>query len=352
MNPLRRLNHRRIDFFRALKLAVIKFFFDHQRNVLKITDSKKILVLRLDDKLGDGVVSTGFLKTIKEKFPDFQLTVLTGGPTVDLYRSLPFVDQVKVLNKGLFSSLRSYADLKRYHYQWIINTSHILNPRVIFHMSRLKSPNKLGFLNKSYRLFTSHVAYDGQRDHATLRYAGALRIMGVTDPKLDYFLPAAAPAMKTLPKDKKIIVLNSFAGARLRNFSEDTTVAIVKGLLTDENVFIVSVANEGDHRILTQWQSRFTHSRWVHFPEASTLADNFSLVAAAHTVITPDTAWVHIASAYKKNLVAVYRKDGLEKNSLIWAPKGTVSTVIYSASEEDINQIDTGIVVQAVLSGK
>ena len=66
----------------------------------------------------------------------------------------------------------------------------------------------------------------------------------------------------------------------------------------------------------------FPHPNWKHFEEFSNFSDNLALASCAELVITPDTAWVHIASALNIRVLAVYRSDEYseEKNSLIWAP--------------------------------
>jgi ADP-heptose:LPS heptosyltransferase len=117
---------------------------------------------------------------------------------------------------------------------------------------------------------------------------------------------------------------------------------------------VISVANAGDHRIVSEWRENSKNSNWIQLKEFSSLNDNLALLSLADLVITPDTAWVHMASALGRNLVAVYREDTEEKNSIIWAPAHKNSKVVIAPNTlenpYDINNVSVDEVVQAAKS--
>jgi ADP-heptose:LPS heptosyltransferase len=348
---IRHLNHRRIDYFRALKLRLSILLF---APFAKFADqnAKKILVLRMDDKVGDSITATGFLRELKLAYPENALVVVAGSGSADIYRSLGFIDEVVVAKKGIIASYKLYKKLKN-DYLYLINTSHILNPRVIFLTCLLPAFKKIGFGNSATQIFTDTVMIDFKRDHVTDRYRKALALTGANAHNLNYQLKlnpgdvtAAAKAILELRKSNKtIILLNSFAGGRLRNFSRETTEKIVSKLTENPDRVVISVANRGDHNILDNWIAK-NSERWLHFRELHTLNQNLALASLCDLIVTPDTAWVHIASALKKKVVAVYRTDegSLERNSAIWAPYKTYCRVIFAPLNEagiaDINTVD------------
>jgi ADP-heptose:LPS heptosyltransferase len=357
---IRGWNHRRIDFLRRFRLQVTKKFFDHRAYLVREKNSgDNVLVFRLDDKLGDAVVSTGFLKSIKSNFIGSKLIVLAGPQTSEIYRSLSFVDEVVVCKKGFLSLLKCYRYLKKNSYRYIINTSHILSPRVVMLLSALKASAKLGFLNSDYKLFSATALYDEHKHHVLVRYRNLVELMGVTEPELGYVLEVkkqplekAMRSLDSLKKQgKKIILLNSFAGARLRNFSKETTHRIIRGLTDDSSNVVISVANDGDHRIVAEWREGSNLPSWIQMTDFSSLEDNVALLSQADLVITPDTAWVHLASALGRNLVAVYREDTEEKNSVIWAPAHQNAKVVIAPqkpeSPYDINNVSVDEVIAA-----
>ena len=60
-------------------------------------------------------------------------------------------------------------------------------------------------------------------------------------------------------------------------------------------------------------------------------------------VITPDTSIVHMACAFNKPLIAIYKKDmeGFEA----WKPKSKCNRVVFSEDFESLNDIDIDTVI-------
>lgn len=360
---IRELNHKRIDHMRAFKLAFAQALFPlFSGRTSQEHQNGDILVFRLDDKLGDSITSTGFLYELKKNFPGSRLTVLSGKNAAFVYKNLKFIDDVIVVKKGVWQSLRAFLILKNRKYRFIFNTSHILTAQVIFLSSFLRAWKKVTFLNLSARSFTDHVRYNEKSDHVTVRYERSLAAVGVSNPSLDYHLKAQSEEVERRieksihelrRKGTMIVMLNSFSGARLRNLNQKTTTEIVKGLLqAQSNIVVVSVGNHDDLQKIQYWVTAFNDRRWVCYARDGSLAFNLALAQHCALVITPDTSWVHVASALKKPVVAIYREDEAhEKNSLIWAPYKTKNAVVYAAFESsrphDINTVDTGQVVEA-----
>lgn len=176
--------------------------------------------------------------------------------------------------------------------------------------------------------------------------------MGISTKDLSYVIPVPAHA-KALADEQiqKIgapyIIINSFAGARYRSLSEDTTVAMVKHFLEKyPDHKVVSIGNFGDLHILKEWQARHAISAWVVLPQCGDIFVNCRLIEKSELVISPDTAVVHIACAFKRNLIAIYRTDTVaEKNVQIWAPYGCHHKIVLAraqpeAIDADINKFD------------
>ena len=357
---IRDWNHRRIDLFRKWKLSLSNTCFAPFSTIIPANEHGAILVLRIDDKIGDSITATGFLRELKKNFPNKSLIVVAGKSTAPLYNELDFIDEVYIGKKGIFSTLALLLKLKKRSLSYAINTSHILNPRVIFLMSFLKAEKKISFSNTNIKLFTEHVDVDFKTEHVTERYRKTLHMLGVETPNLDYEIKLnekdvfeANEYIKELRAHTKYIVgLNSFAGGRLRNFSKKTTLALAGKLLENKDITVLSLANAGDHAILDLWIGEIIHERWYQNEDLHTLGLNMALANGCDLIITPDTAWVHIASALKKKLIAVFRADDnpSEVNSKIWAPYKTEFKVIFAKTEEnlpaDINNIDVNEVAQ------
>jgi len=361
---IRDWNHRRIDFMRAVKLGLAQAIFPLFSRVSRQENTKAdILVFRLDDKLGDSITSTGFLKELKHNFSSDRLVVLSGKNAAFIYKKLKFIDEVIVVKKGILQTLRAFLILRGSEYRFIFNTSHILTPQVVFLSSFLKAWKKITFLNSKVKAFTHHVRSDEKKDHVTVRYQKSLEAVGVETANLDYQMVVdqnehirqlEKVIFELRQKGTAIIVLNSFAGARLRNLSQKTSTEIVKGILENHhNAVVVSIGNEDDLQKIQYWVTAFNDPRWVCYSRQGSLGFNLSLAQHAALIVTPDTSWVHVASALKKPVVAIYREDEAhEKNSLIWSPYKTKNVVVYAPFDQtrphDINTVDTSQVLAGV----
>ncbi len=364
---IRNWNHKRIDLSRALELKLFIWICTPLNRMYKTNEENlPILVLRLDDKVGDSVTATGFLRELKKTHTKQKLIVLAGLRAASVYHHLDFIDEILICQKGFISTLKVYFKLKQKKFDLIINTSHILSPRVVYLVSQLSARRKLAFLNTDVKIFTEHVVYNQDTDHVSDRYRASLakilnkNISQVTDLHYEVFLSteqkkwAQEQLAQVNSSHLKLVILNSFAGARLRNLSRERTFAIVATLLQNEDLIILSIGNDGDLKIISGWVKDFNHPRWIYIPESGSLQNNLALVNSADVMITPDTAWVHLASALKKKLVAIYREDSSsEKNALIWAPYQTPAKMIYApyrAGEvPDINSVNVEELCKAVL---
>lgn len=356
---IREWNHHRIDTTRKLAIAAMKLLLDKPANTIALPFEKIILILRLDNKIGDSITSTGFLRELKKHFADHQIWVLSDLATLSIYQNSQYVDRVLPLSKGPLASLAMYIHLKKHHFKFIINTSHLILPRVIFLVSRLRATRKITFQSAEYKLFTDHIQYNPWTDHITKRYGNTLLALGIQNPDLSYEFPlsteviekAKIERMRLFGEATPLVILNSFAGARLRSFNKKTTTEIVQGLLAKHpSLQILSIGNQHDLPLVKTWCDEFANPRWK-VSEHTNFTLNMALLSLADLVITPDTALVHIACAFKRPLVAVFRGDGSEKNSLIWAPYGTefrmVQTVNDPAYEPDINRVEVPQVLAA-----
>lgn len=364
---IRKLNHRRIDFFRAVKLRLMTYVCRLLKTDFLTNQPARpqYLVLRLDDKLGDSVTSTGFLQTLKKSNPDVRVVVVAGPQTVGLYQDLNFIDQVYVSRKGFFSTISLLQKLKKEgNFSAIINTSHILNPRTLFLTAILRAVRKISFGYNDTQIFSDFIEIDFMKEHVTDRYKKALSMLGLKfqsdDLKYVIYLPAQSRKesqsvlSQVKSSGKKWAAVNLFAGGKLRNFNLTTATDLLRMLTIDLQLQVVLLANQGDHRLLQQW-GLTEISNVYGWSSLSSLQHNMAFAEAADIVITPDTSWVHLTSALGQKMVAIYRQDRdiNEANSVIWAPYSTPFKVVFSKSEpagpDDINDVDLNEIKAAIV---
>jgi ADP-heptose:LPS heptosyltransferase len=376
---IRTLNHRRINLFRKWRLLVLKLVLD-QRIVpvayrtesshrlaaglsIQLEKPFRILILRTDGKLGDSITTSYLIEGLRRIYKEkLHLSVLSSPEYKSIFNGL--VDDYIPLKLNFFKSLKFILTTRR-SYDVLINSSHILNPSSVLLSRFIRATRKMVMLNSQWNLFSDHVKFDANNDHITQRYDAILKILSTKPvPNLKYSYDIDAQARfrvegkladhRQNTKFEKIIVLNSFAGARRRNFSLQTTKMLIEALsLAHPQSAIISLANSGDLKILRAWRLEIKPSNWTFFSEGD-LDFNAALIERADVVVSPDTSIVHLACALNKKLVAVYRQDyGEEKNLKIWGPLNPSAIVVvapkasFADEDVDINSVNIHEIVAA-----
>lgn len=367
---LRHLNHRRIILFRRWRLRILKLFLDQRIDPLQAVlrpekgreQNLRIIILRIDGKLGDSITSTYLLNGLKMIFPKIHISVVSAPEFKSLFWGL--ADDYLAFKLNFLNAIK-FVQKNNQTYDVLINTSHILSPSSIFLSRFIPATKKISFLNQDWKMFSNHVVFDLNNAHITERYNALLRLLS---PKpfsnLTYSYPLDSQSRQKVYEllaerriqhpFKQLIIVNSFAGARRRNLSLMTMKALITQLSKAlPECLIVSIGNVGDLRIINRWHAELQNPQWTFFNYGS-LDFNAALVAEADLVISPDTSIVHMACAFKKKLVAIFREDYTEeKNRQIWEPFATQFRVveapkISSQNEDgDINTVNVTEVIDA-----
>lgn len=346
-------NHRRIDAFRRWRLQLFLFLFNQKNEgpeIIQKPKEKSCLLLRLDGKLGDTITTTGFIKALYHQ--GYKIDIVARKQNTYVYAFIKTPHRLFSLNKGIVPLFKLLFKLRFKSYDALICTSHILDPASLWLSRFVPAQTKIVFMNEQIDFFDVHITEGFYENHVTERLQQSLKaITGEVSPDAkiyDLSVPesAFAEARKFIGDRKKIVVLNSFAGAKLRNLSFATTKAIIESLAKECTV--ISIGNDGDLNILREWKKHLHQNNWL-VPHRGDFSFNAALVALANVVITPDTAIVHLASTLQTPLVAIYREDeGVEKNSKIWAPlENKKGQKIIFAPLPDINNVDTHQVIKS-----
>ncbi len=369
----RKLNHRRIHLFRHLRTDLLLCIFNQKnKNRQTVDRPQSVVFLRLDGKLGDTITFSALVYQMIRNCPDIKIHILTRKISLEVYQYL-FPELIKkkqirlhFVEKRIIKIFKTLIEIRSSFFDVMVSTSHILDPQSIIIARFIRAKNKISFLNQNMIFFDQHLTQNFFSIHITERYKKVIESM-----KLSWFAPAqysftvppgqfekTSIELEKIKKQKNalsVIVLNSFAGARLRNLNYETTITLIKLLQSElPNTLIISIANSGDHQILKNWQKQAEESselrplikNWI-LNEETSLLGSAALIALSDLVITPDTSIVHLASALKKPLIALFRPDsGEEQNSKIWSPIGDHFKVIFSEKNDllGINTIDIRLV--------
>ncbi len=331
-NKIRELNRRRNYFTKkvrnALRVGVAKALWDRRRRQpVDLSSAKTLLLMRNEGAVGDVVVDSALVKCLHQSgyIVDFLLTtsnsqVMRYNPRIrHIYEADP-VTSADFLRKFNHNVPRDVInELANNKYDIIIDPSLFDIPVHRLRLFRqIKAKSVLGF-NKwpSIKHYSHSFDFDCQRWHVTKTFELIADYLQLDTRGLDaYDLAVPGPIMQEVAQylaslSGKAVVINIFAGHADRSLSQTQLAELLDKLLA---------RHPGSAAILLD------HRREIRIPlppevvinPFNTLHHAMALIAQAELIISPDTSVVHMAAAWNKPLIAVY-KDVLLNNRL-WAP--------------------------------
>lgn len=325
-----------------LKAKMLKVLTNVKQNPFRKSDIKRILILRYD-RIGDMIVSLPVCKALKQGFPNASITMVASQVNYCIADTCEYIDEVIVKPSASIQWLWVLIGLRRSSYDIALDLNHAVTPHTIFairilHPKHVATPFKdgrWGVRGSSLKMFDlmppeHKLKYDRPISETYLDIARLLQCP--TEECLPYPLHRTARPHQLADE---YLVLN-YTGSRKSMKIDDTDLRIIvehiQGLNAANRIIIPAMAE--DYKRLS---AKFGQLRFVDvLPPSPTIEPLLSIIQYAKLVITPDTALVHIASAYEVPLVAVYTSDKALYQQ--WQPyPGHHASVIHSAEPKGLN---------------
>lgn len=359
---LKKINRIFQNYMREKRLKLGRYLYDKKEikeeikvgNFIENNNIKKILFMRYDGKIGDMVINTLMFREIKKKYPHIEIGVVTKGGARIIIENNPNVDKIYEYQKDRKSIKKLASKITEEKYDLVIDFSEILRVNQMMLINLCRARFNMGLNKEEWDLFDiSYSKLEGYI-HITEIYRRILEKLGITDITIGYelfFDEEQKNKVDDLLRDithKKIVVFNPFAASKHRDLNLENILKIGKIVLEDENNILIFIGEKRRKKELENVIKEL--GKDVIFPELENIMETSYLISKADLVITPDTSIVHIAAAFKRKLIAIYRLDNKEENKInryLWAPNYEGSVQIFSkdfeitnGEEADINKFD------------
>jgi len=327
---LRALNRQRNYWMKSLRLHIARLMLDHRtKREFAISDRKSVLFLRDDDKIGDMVVSTSLFREFKRA--GYVVDVLAGKNNAKIIEFNPYVNKYYVVEKDNKHKLEQAKALAKNNYDVVIDMGDKISPFHLLLLKKLNARNVVGFNKTGFNIYNKSLDYLGYSSHVTERYQLLMESFEFISFSTDYdiHVPESVRSeihdfMSNIAAPYKVVI-NPYAADPRRDMSLTQLKALIEKIKREwDQVEIILV---GDPARISQ----LTHLDAVINPY-HTLTSACEIVHLADMVISPDTAIVHIAAAWKKPLVSLYGNDlhGEYVNSRVWGPGYDVARQLYT----------------------
>ncbi len=298
---------------------------------------KKILIIRLSS-LGDIVLTTPVIKSLKQKFPQSQIFFLTKSQYQDLLKNDPHIFSLikfdpKEKHKGVSGFLKLIQELKAFKLDLVVDLHANLRSFLIRHL--LRTGLKIKY-NKRWlaRFLLVHFKFIKVKPiHTVDSYLGVLKKIGVNSSEKDpeIFLDQEGENFledflieKNIEKDDIVVGIHPGARWETKRWNEEKFTQVCQTLNQKLKVKIILFGDQKEEEVVY----RISHQAFGQeiFKAVNSPLNKFmSLIRRCDCFITNDSGPVHIASALGVPVVAIF---GPTHPELGFSPRGPENIVL------------------------
>jgi heptosyltransferase-2 len=307
-----------------------------------MTKMKKILIIRLSS-LGDVVLTTPVIRSLKQKFPQSQIFFLTKVQYQDLLKNDPNIFGVigfdpQGKHRGISGFLKLVRQLKAFKFDLLVDLHANLRSLFIRHLLRVGTKTKY-HKRRLARFLLVHFKFLKTKPNPSIdSYLQTLEKIGVNSleraPRLflgqdgenflrDFLIE------KRIEKDDIVVGVHPGAKWETKRWTEEKFARVCQVLNNKPEVKIILFGDQKDQEVIERIRAR-AEDREVLTAVNLSLARFMSLIGRCDCFVTNDSGPMHIASALGVPLVAIF---GPTHPQLGFSPIGS-ENVVLSANVE------------------
>ena len=261
-----------------------------------MAERKSILVITLSN-IGDVILTTPVIRSLRSTFPDGRLTVVVGPKAADLLKGSRQIDRLLIYGKhALFSEkLALVRSLREEFYNYVVDLRNTALPFLV--RAERRSP-----------LFRPHRAQSAREYH--LEVLQMMKLECRSTGRFDFFSQQEEQSLFEKLKRKGMnamegVVVAPGAGSEAKRWPIQGFAEVVRKILevTPLTFFVVGDQSEFP---LGESLSRIHPARVLNLAGELTLRELAALVSRARLVLTNDSACMHLGYELERPVVAVF----------------------------------------------
>lgn len=290
----------------------------------------KILINQLG-RIGDLILITPIFKILKENFTNAEIYLIAGNKNYVAVSDDIHLTKTFVYFKTLKGITRLLSELRKEEFDYYLDPKDHQSTESGLLSKIIKAKVKIGYTNPKAKFDVDINSIRGSQDiHFTdVALAGAkfiLRQEKIATPTLTY-TPSPNLFCNKNSDDylsnflsfnniSQYLVINISASNRgkmwLNNYWIEVIHFLQKNYLNDELKLVISFSpseKQDAEQIVNVLSEQQHQSTTVFTFNSRSILDTYSLVCKSHLLLSPDTALIHIASAFNTPIIALYSGD-------------------------------------------
>ena len=263
----------------------------------------KFLIIRFSS-IGDIVLTTPVIRCLKKQIEGASIHFVTKKKYLPVINQNPYINKIHVLDNDLKSLIK---ELKEERFDYIIDLHNNLRSFIL--KARLRNSliftyRKLNFQKWLMVVFKKNIL---PKKHLVDRYFETLKLFEVVNDNegLDFFIE---PKNEINPTSLPLLFHEGYAAIVIGGLhaTKQMPAAMVAKICNGFNGPIILLGGNDD-RMLAENVIQLTENvRIFNACGGYTIQQSASIVKQAKFVITNDTGLMHIAAAYKQNIISVW----------------------------------------------
>jgi len=311
------------NFFKNLLLKLLLIF--NSKNVMSNGDANhigsKILFIRLN-RIGDALITTPLLHVIKKNL-NAKIYVLADKKNYVAFNHNPDIDKLIIFNKGIKGFLEIRKLVKFENINTVVDLHDDVSTTVSFLIALSNAPNKFALGKDNKNIYTKTITrLDATKFHIVDRILELAKLFNINHDNSDqniHYNPGEESIkkindflIKSFTAKRFLIGINISAGSKARFWGIENYKKLIHSLSDfDINIMLIcSPDDSGEARIISNNKLKIFYSK--------DYSDFAAMISKLNLLITPDTAAVHLASAFQVPVFGLYVK--YKTNETIWSP--------------------------------
>lgn len=276
---------------------------------MKLFEKNNILIARFSS-IGDVLLTTPILRALRNKFPDSNIDYITTGKMQDLIRFNPHIDNIWTFEKS-----ESKQDLYALKSKMLNNINANKYDILIDLQNNLRSnfllngiANKSFYLKKNrlYKLALVHLKKQIKKpQHIVDRYFECAAELGIEADGLGLELFLEPGSEQATESSRKIIGIAAGAQHFTKQWLPEHFAELINMIAKEYNAEFRFFGSPDEKRIVSEITGKI-NAEYVDFTGKLSLLESAREIDYCDYFITNDTGLMHIASARKVPIVAIF----------------------------------------------